>query len=167
VIAGGQTEHGRRLPRNSTTARAIVLGTVAMVSVGNRRPARSATLVGGPGFENWKFNLATQARRQPGSSMKAYVLAAALEQGIDIDDHHRRRGNAPSRNPGGHTRTRTCRGARAGVASLIRQTAGLGELRVSCASVKLWEIDKIIAMAKKMGPWASPAGQCRVASPSA
>ena len=54
-------------------------------------------MVGGPGFENAKFNLATQGIRQPGSSMKTFVLVAALEAGVrptDIID-----GTSPCRFP--------------------------------------------------------------------
>ncbi len=39
-------------------------------------------MVGGSDFEKIKFNLATQAHRQPGSSFKAFVLAEAIHQGI-------------------------------------------------------------------------------------
>jgi penicillin-binding protein 1A len=39
-------------------------------------------LVGGKDFSSMKFNLATQAKRQPGSTFKVFALAAALEQGI-------------------------------------------------------------------------------------
>ena len=39
-------------------------------------------LVGGMGFVLSKFNRATQARRQPGSNFKAFLYAAALENGI-------------------------------------------------------------------------------------
>ncbi len=39
-------------------------------------------LVGGMGFELSKFNRVTQARRQPGSNFKAFLYAAALENGI-------------------------------------------------------------------------------------
>lgn len=39
-------------------------------------------LVGGRDFEHSEFNRVTQARRQPGSSFKAVVYAAALESGI-------------------------------------------------------------------------------------
>ena len=41
-----------------------------------------------------QFNLAAQARRQPGSSFKPYVLATAIKQGID-PDHTYYDGNSP------------------------------------------------------------------------
>jgi penicillin-binding protein 1A len=41
------------------------------------------TMVGGLDNKKQKFNLAWQARRQPGSSMKPFVLATAVEQGMD------------------------------------------------------------------------------------
>lgn len=43
-------------------------------------------LVGGPEFQQEKFNLATQGDRQPGSSFKTFVLVAALEQGFIPND---------------------------------------------------------------------------------
>src|SRR6201996_2713983 len=39
-------------------------------------------MVGGPDFETAPFNLATQGRRQPGSSIKPFTLLTALEAGI-------------------------------------------------------------------------------------
>ncbi|MFZ3062412.1 MAG: PBP1A family penicillin-binding protein, partial [Actinomycetota bacterium] len=39
-------------------------------------------LVGGRDFKNNKFNLATQAKRSPGSAFKPFTLAAAIENGI-------------------------------------------------------------------------------------
>jgi penicillin-binding protein 1A len=39
-------------------------------------------LVGGRDFSRQSFDVATQARRQPGSAFKPFVLAAALERGI-------------------------------------------------------------------------------------
>jgi penicillin-binding protein 1A len=60
-------------------------GSAAVVSV---EPATGAvrTMVGGPGFDNYKFNLATQNRRQVGSSFKTYVLASLMEQGHSPED---------------------------------------------------------------------------------
>src|SRR5690606_22501128 len=44
-------------------------------------------LVGGPGFgDQYKFNLATQGYRQPGSSFKTFVLLELLEQGYAPQD---------------------------------------------------------------------------------
>jgi penicillin-binding protein 1A len=42
-------------------------------------------MVGGRNYDESPFNLATQGQRQPGSSFKAFDLAAALEQGISPD----------------------------------------------------------------------------------
>jgi len=43
------------------------------------------TMVGGLDYKKQKFNLAWQARRQAGSSMKPFVLATAVEQGMNPD----------------------------------------------------------------------------------
>ncbi|HET6951287.1 MAG TPA: transglycosylase domain-containing protein [Acidimicrobiales bacterium] len=60
-------------------------GSAAVVSV---EPGTGAvrTMVAGPGFEGYKFNLATQNQRQVGSSFKTFVLAALMEQGRSPDD---------------------------------------------------------------------------------
>jgi penicillin-binding protein 1A len=75
-------------------------GSAAVVSV---EPATGAvrTMVGGPGFDQWQYNLATQNPRQVGSSMKTYVLATLMEQGYSPDDIIN--GTAPCQfsNPGG------------------------------------------------------------------
>lgn len=42
-------------------------------------------LVGGTNYRQSKFNRAAQALRQPGSSFKTFVYAAAFEQGLDAD----------------------------------------------------------------------------------
>jgi penicillin-binding protein 1A len=41
------------------------------------------TMVGGLDYKKQKFNLAWQAKRQPGSAMKPFVLTAGIEQGMD------------------------------------------------------------------------------------
>jgi penicillin-binding protein 1A len=43
-------------------------------------------MVGGKDYKKSQFNRATQARRQPGSSFKTFVYAAALEQGMQPSD---------------------------------------------------------------------------------
>jgi penicillin-binding protein 1A len=75
-------------------------GSAAVVSV---EPTTGAvrTMVGGPGFDQWQYNLATQNPRQVGSSMKTFVLATLMEQGRSPDDIIN--GTAPCQfsNPGG------------------------------------------------------------------
>lgn len=53
----------------------------ALVSL-DPRTGYIKALVGGVDFYESKFNRATQAKRQPGSSFKPFVYAAAMEQGI-------------------------------------------------------------------------------------
>jgi penicillin-binding protein 1A len=43
------------------------------------------TMVGGLDYKKQQFNLVTQAKRQPGSAMKPFVLTTAVEQGMDPD----------------------------------------------------------------------------------
>jgi penicillin-binding protein 1A len=55
--------------------------TASVVVIENRDSGIKA-MVGGPDFETAPFNLATQGRRQPGSSIKPFTLMTALEEGI-------------------------------------------------------------------------------------
>jgi penicillin-binding protein 1A len=55
--------------------------TASVVVIENRNAGIKA-MVGGPNFEEAPFNLATQGRRQPGSSIKPFTLITALEEGI-------------------------------------------------------------------------------------
>lgn len=55
--------------------------TASVVVIDNRNAGIKA-MVGGPDFETKPFNLATQGRRQPGSSIKPFTLITALEEGI-------------------------------------------------------------------------------------
>lgn len=53
----------------------------ALVSI-DPKTGYVVAMVGGRDFTTNKFNLATQGRRQPGSSFKTFVLVAALEDGM-------------------------------------------------------------------------------------
>jgi penicillin-binding protein 1A len=57
----------------------------ALVAIDNNTGEIRA-MVGGRDFDESKFNRATQALRQTGSSFKPYVYAAAVEQGAMPDD---------------------------------------------------------------------------------
>ncbi|HEX6752349.1 MAG TPA: transglycosylase domain-containing protein [Solirubrobacterales bacterium] len=55
--------------------------TASVVVIENKNAGIKA-MVGGPDFETKPFNLATQGHRQPGSSIKPFILLTALEEGI-------------------------------------------------------------------------------------
>lgn len=61
--------------------------TAALAAI---EPATGAVraMVGGPGFDRLKFNIATSKGRQTGSAFKTFVLAAAMEQGVVPSDTH-------------------------------------------------------------------------------
>ncbi|MDZ4178097.1 MAG: PBP1A family penicillin-binding protein [Coriobacteriia bacterium] len=89
VFQGGLTVHttlDTRLQKYAEDAVSASLGRpgdpdVALVSLDPRNGYIKA-LVGGRDYSQNKFNLATQGRRQPGSSFKTFVLVAALEEGM-------------------------------------------------------------------------------------
>ena len=54
----------------------------ASVVVLDNQTGEIRAMVGGNDFEKEPFNLATQGHRQPGSTMKPFILAAALSKGI-------------------------------------------------------------------------------------
>ncbi len=122
--------------------------TVALVALDPQTGAVKA-MVGGPGFENAKFNLATQGIRQPGSSMKTFVLVAALEAGVrpnDIFD-----GSSPCRFPlpGGQP-DYVIRSAGGGVGQVSKMITA----SINCAFVRLGLIvglDRVIDTARRMG----------------
>jgi penicillin-binding protein 1A len=65
---------------------------------------------GNRAYEELQFDLATQARRQPGSTFKTFVLAAAIAEGWhpeSILDGRPGRGRAPGRRHAGRSATTT------------------------------------------------------------
>ncbi len=74
--------------------------TASLVSVDVNTGAVRA-MAAGRGFATDRFNLVTQARRQPGSSWKPFTLIAALEAGYSIDSTISGNESCPIPNPGG------------------------------------------------------------------
>ncbi|MCB0829130.1 MAG: transglycosylase domain-containing protein, partial [Solirubrobacterales bacterium] len=58
------------------------IGPTASVVIINNDDATIDAMVAGPDFESAPFNLAVQGQRQPGSTIKPFVLTTALDQGI-------------------------------------------------------------------------------------
>ena len=128
--------------------------TGALVAMDPRTGAVKA-VVGGPGFEQSQYNLATQPPgRQPGSTYKMITLAAALEAGYSPNDSVN--GSSPCQilgyGVGGLSRGSAvnAEGGGGGTRSLRSQTSS----SVNCAYLRLVEelgVDKVAEMAHRMG----------------
>lgn len=89
VFQGGLTVYTTLDTKRQKMAEEAVLSSLgraddpdcALASV-DPRNGHLVALVGGRDYNTNKFNLATQGRRQPGSSFKTFVLVAALEDGM-------------------------------------------------------------------------------------
>ncbi|MCU1497049.1 MAG: penicillin-binding protein [Acidimicrobiales bacterium] len=121
------------------------IGTQAIASL---EPATGAVkvLLGGPGFDKVQFNIAL-APRQPGSTMKIYVLAALLEEGYVPSDTVSGSSctiKAPS-DPEPYSQP-----GKAGFGSITTMV----QVSSNCAFLRLGQvvgIDDVITMARKLG----------------
>jgi penicillin-binding protein 1A len=93
VRSGGLSVYTTIVPRWQRAAQEAIRGTLnypddpaaAVISIDPSNGAIRAMTAVVPGRSNNQFNLLSQARRQPGSTFKTFVLAAAIEKGIDPD----------------------------------------------------------------------------------
>jgi penicillin-binding protein 1A len=93
VRSGGLKVYTTIKPRYQRLAEAAIRETLtepsdpaaALISISPRTGAIRAMAAVIPNQPKNQFNLVSQARRQPGSTFKTFVLAAAVEQGIDPD----------------------------------------------------------------------------------
>ena len=125
--------------------------TGALVSVDTHSGAVRA-LVGGPGFDRSQYRIATEGPgRQPGSSFKPIVLAAALKEGFNI--HAGVDGTTPCAfaNPGSDPyiakNTESTESGYFDLTSAMAQS-------INCAYVRLGikvGLDKVVTMAKQLG----------------
>jgi penicillin-binding protein 1A len=91
VRSGGLRVYTTIIPRYQRLAERAIRETLtepgdpaaAVVSIDPRSGAIRAMAAVIPGRRRNEFNLLSQARRQPGSTFKTFVLAAAVERGID------------------------------------------------------------------------------------
>jgi penicillin-binding protein 1A len=93
VRSGGLTVYTTIVPRYQRLAERAIRGTLnqpkdpaaALVSISPRTGAIRAMDAVVPNRPGNEFNLLSQARRQPGSTFKTFVLAAAVEKGVNPD----------------------------------------------------------------------------------
>ena len=123
--------------------------TIALAAVDSHTGAVRA-MVGGTEFTREQFNLAVDGLRQPGSSMKTYVLAALFEAGYTPSDTVR--GDSPCEfpNPGGVPdpyKVRGGSGRRITIASATRASN-------NCAFVRLGQVvtnEEVIEVSRRLG----------------
>ena len=93
VRSGGMKVYTTIIPRYQRLAETAIRNTLdepddpaaALISISPRTGAIRAMTAVVPNRPKNQFNLVSQARRQPGSTFKTFVLAAAVEQGVNPD----------------------------------------------------------------------------------
>ena len=122
--------------------------TVAVATVEPSTGAIKA-LVGGPGFTRNQYNIAIQKPgRQPGSSFKTFVLAAALERGARADDLID--ATSPCTFPNPPQEDYVVRSPGAGVGPLTTMMSR----SINCAFIRLGAIvglDNVVELSRRLG----------------
>jgi penicillin-binding protein 1A len=122
----------------------------ALVALDNRTGEVRA-MVGGDDYKELPFNLATQGQRQPGSSIKPFILAEALNQGISPNSvwaSHKLQIDVP------HSKeiftVNNYEGAYAGITTLARATTFSDNSVFAQVGIKVGT-KKIARLAERMG----------------
>lgn len=140
-----QVAHDTTFP-DAVRAEADAKGiTTAMVAVEPTTGAVRA-LVGGPGFDTFKYDIAThEPGRQTGSTFKTFVILTALEQGILPDDYVGGGGSWP--NPGGAPDPYVVSGAGGTLTSVTLASSNGAFVRLG----QTVGIENVVAMANRLG----------------
>ena len=117
-------------------------GTAAITSI---QPETGAVrvMVGGAGFDRYPFNLAL-SERQPGSTMKTYVMASLFEQGFVPEDSVS--GGCTFKFPG-ETETITYQGRGGSITSVTQRSSNCGYMKLG----QVAGLDKVIELANRVG----------------
>ena len=125
--------------------------TSAMVSIDSHTGAVRA-MVGGPEFAREQFNIATQGLRQPGSTMKTLVLAAAFEAGYTAKDAIRGDSPCEFKNPGGFPNPYEVKGGTKSYA--FQSLAAVTRASNNCAFVRLGQVvqnEQVVEVSQRLG----------------
>jgi penicillin-binding protein 1A len=123
--------------------------TMAMVSVDPTGAVRA--VVGGPGFSNYQYDIATydgvdgNGGRQTGSSFKTFVMLTALEQGVQPNDYVSGSGSWP--NPGSSPNPYTISGTGGTLDSITTASSNGAYVRLGATVGR----QNVIDMAEKLG----------------
>jgi penicillin-binding protein 1A len=121
----------------------------SMVAIENKTGMVRA-MVGGDDYAKSSFNLATQGRRQPGSSFKPFVLAEAMRQGISPGSTWESRKKVFTLKGGEKFEVNNYNDAYAGITTLANATTNSDNSVYAELGLKLGP-RKVAAMARRLG----------------
>ncbi len=148
-----KSDDGATFPVNNPENGETTFGTQAIASI---EPSTGAVrvLVGGPGFDRWQFNIATQyPGRQAGSTMKTFTLATLFEgdgnDGVEHVPADTASGSSCTFNFPGEEELYTLRGS-SGTTSITRLT----QVSSNCGFMRLSQVagvENVALMAARLG----------------
>ncbi len=137
---------------NSVGAWLSGVGPSAAMVVIDNGTGEVRAMVGGQNFEDKPFNLATQGRRQPGSSFKPFILAEALKSGISPSStwESRKRVFTVNKKTGEKFTVNNYEGNYSGITTLANATAFSDNAVYAQVGIKVGT-KKVAQLAKNMG----------------